>query len=327
MVSEDVFAGDQAYRAKTLRLESRVGVRLLRQTFDWASIERSPHSYDFSAYDDYVAQTAKQRMRVLAILFDPPSFRSSRPERRAARGTYPPRDPRAMGDFAAALVRRYGPHGSLWSERPELPKAPIRAWQVWNEPSLPAYWPAGPDPAQYTRLLRATSRAIKRVDPGAEVVAAGLPESRLGIPFGEYLTGMYRAGASRWFDTLAIHPFARDEKGVIAAVSEGRSIMSAHGDAGKAIWVTEVGWATGGPGSPFTVGETGQAERIARTIALLAERRDALRVRGFVYFDWKDAPPYPGTPDFWGLHTGLLDIDGHPKPGLAAFRRAARALR
>jgi hypothetical protein len=34
---------------------------------------------------------------------------------------------------------------------------------------------------------------------------------------------------------------------------------------------------------------------------------------------------YEGGQDFFGLHTGLLDIDGDPKPALAAYRAAARA--
>jgi hypothetical protein len=29
----------------------------------------------------------------------------------------------------------------------------------------------------------------------------------------------------------------------------------------------------------------------------------------------------------WGLHTGLLDINGTPKPAFSAFKRAVRRLR
>ena len=39
----------------------------------------------------------------------------------------------AVDAIFRALVGRYGPAGSLWAERPELPRIPIRAWQVFNE--------------------------------------------------------------------------------------------------------------------------------------------------------------------------------------------------
>jgi hypothetical protein len=85
-----------------------------------------------------------------------------------------------------------------------------------------------------------------------------------------------------------------------------------------------VGWASGGPASPFTVGEEGQAERVRETLSALDRRRDELGVRGVIYYSWRDAPVYEGGQDFFGLHTGLLDIDGRPKPALEAYEAAAR---
>jgi hypothetical protein len=328
IVSEDSFANNGAYRVATLNHLARLGVGVLRQTFDWATIERVPGRYDFTAYDSFVASLAIRHMTVLPVLLDPPPFRSSAPAQGAKTGTYPPRDYADMGDFAAILVRRYGPRGRFWRFHPELPKVPIRAWQVWNEPSLPAYWPSGPDPAQYTHLLGVVGREIKRFDPGAEIVSAGIPESRLGIPFQDFVEGMYRAGARADFDTLAIHPYARDAAGVVAAVEDARRIMDQHGDSAGRIWVTELGWADAGPRSSFTVGASGQAHRISRVLASLVSLRSRARLRGIVYFGWRDGAPYaPAFKDFWGLHTGLLDLRGRGKPALRAFADAVATLR
>ena len=49
-------------------------------------------------------------------------------------------------------------------------------------------------------------------------------------------------------------------------------------------------------------------------------------MRGVVYFNWRDSPPYPGGQDFFGLHTGLLSRDGQPKPAFGAYRGVARTL-
>ena len=45
-----------------------------------------------------------------------------------------------------------------------------------------------------------------------------------------------------------------------------------------------------------------------------------------MYFAWRDAPPYAGGTDFWGLHTGLLAQDGSGKPALSAYYQAAGVL-
>jgi hypothetical protein len=233
-----------------------------------------------------------------------------------------------MGTFAAVLARRYGPNGSFWRANPELPKVPIRSWQVWNEPSLPAYWPTGPDAAQYTQLLAATAKAVRAVDPNAEIVTAGIPNSRLGIPFDTYVEGMYKAGAKADFDTLAIHPYARDAGGVTGAVEDAHRIMNLNGDGGARIWVTELGWADKGPSSSFTVGPQRQAHLISSVLSQLVSLRYQAHLRGIVYFGWRDGAPYaPTFKDFWGLHTGLLDLNGRPKPALSAFTKSVARLR
>jgi polysaccharide biosynthesis protein PslG len=328
VVSEDAFANPGRYRATTLNRLAQIGVGLVRQTFDWASVERSPRHYDFSAYDGIVGSLAARHMTVLPVLLNPPRFRSSAPPTGAQPGTYPPKSYADMGRFAATLVRRYGPQGHFWHAHPELPKIPIRAWQIWNEPSLPAYWPSGPDPGQYTRLLERVGRSIRHLDPGAEIVTAGIPDSRLGIPFDQFVEGMYRAGARGSFDALAIHPYARDAAGVGAAVNDARRIMDTNADTDSHIWITELGWADSGPSSSFTVGAQGQARRVKAALTTLYNLRSRDRINGVVYFGWRDGAPYaPSFKDFWGLHTGLLRLDGTPKPALRAFAQTVASLR
>ena len=320
IVAEDALAALPRDRRRILRRLRATGVRLIRQTFDWSLVERSPGRYELAALDAYVSAAAAARIEVLPIIFNPPPFRSSAPRRGAGRATYPPERPASLGRFAATLARRYGPQGSLWRARPRVPRVPIRAWQVWNEPNLPIYWGGDPDPPAYARLLAAAGRALKAVDPHAEVVSAGLAESRLGMPFEPFVRELYEAGAADSFDTFALHPYAADTDAAVRAVERTRDEL----DDAAPIWVTELGWASGGPGSPFTVGERGQAARIRSVFSELVDQRRDLGVRGVVYFNWRDAPPYPGGQDFFGLHTGLLRRNGSPKPALHAFRAAVR---
>jgi Beta-galactosidase len=319
IVAEDVLAGDASYRRRTLARMRETGVGLIRQTFHWDRIETAPGQYDFAEYDAYMTDLARAGMQVLPILFTPPEFRAPRGPNR---GTYPPERPADMAAFARRLALRYGPEGEFWRANPELQARPIRAWQVWNEPNLPVYWPAGPDPAAYTELLSVVSEAIHRADPDAAVVSAGLSESTQGIPFREYVEGMFEAGAGEALDVFALHAFARDSAGSVAAAELTAGLLDELGSS-PSIWVTEVGWASGGPRSPFTVGERGQAERVRETLEAFGRRREELGLYGVIYYNWRDAPPYEGGQDFFGLHTGLLDIDGKPKPALDAYRAAA----
>ena len=154
MASEElggVFTSD-SYRAQALAAQRRAGVRLLRQTFEWAYIERPPGGtyplpqFDWSVQDRLVLAAARSGISVLPVLFNPPAFHSSRPSGSTDKSTHPPRDPASMAAFASAAVARYGPGGSLWRENPGVPVRPIRAWQVWNEPTLPASEGRAPAP-------------------------------------------------------------------------------------------------------------------------------------------------------------------------------------
>ena len=94
-----------------------------------------------------MADVARAGIDLLPILFTPPPFRAD--GRREREERIRPTGRRTWAEFASRLVRRYGPDGQFWASNPDLPYHPIRAWQVWNEPNLPVYWPNGPDPAEY----------------------------------------------------------------------------------------------------------------------------------------------------------------------------------
>jgi hypothetical protein len=303
------------------------GVGLVRQPFLWSRIETAPGVLDYSVYDDVVASAAVAGMTVLPVILDAPPWRSAGPAVAPGEDMYPPAQADAFAVLAGLLALRYGPNGKFWAANPDLPYVPIHSWQIWNEPNTLQFWASGPDPAAYTRLLRAAAGAIRAADPAAEIVTGGLPESLGGTPVGRYLDGMYDAGARGTFDTLAIHPYARDAEGALDVLRSARAVLDRHGDAQKPIWATEFGWASGGPPSLVTTTEASQATRVRDTIVLMQRARSALRLRGFVVFRWADKARNAGQQDSWPLHTGLLRADGSAKPALDAFRYAVSVWR
>ena len=87
-----------------------------------------------------------------------PGWAARRPGDLAA----PPARPGAAQAFAAALVARYGPRGTFWAEHPDLPRLPIRAWQVFNEPNHTGFWSEPPYAPTYVAALRAADRHPRR---------------------------------------------------------------------------------------------------------------------------------------------------------------------
>ena len=161
-------------------------------------------------------------------------------------------------------------------------------------------------------------------------MTAGLPDSKLSgaVPLMKFIDQMYRAGAAKYFDSLAINSYAKDEGELGRLLGSVRKRMNANRDRAGQIWITEFGWGDRGPKHRFIVGARGQAKRIAASLALIRQRQRALRLRGFVYFSWRDGAPYaPDFKDLWGLHTGLLDINGQPKPAFHAVRKKLKSFR
>jgi hypothetical protein len=309
--ADDVFFGDASYRRDALAQQRAAGVQLIRQPFGWADFVREP-----GRFDDFVGAAAKAGIRVLPVLVGPDPGTTT-----GDAGMKPPAQPERFAGWAALLVQRYGPAGSFWKDNPNAPKLPITSWQVWNEPNIDAWWAPKPDPAAYASLLRMTAAAIRKVDARAEVVAAGLPTSHLGTAAPEFLAAVYRAGAKGSFEAAAVHPYASTPAAVVGRVKAVERVIKANGDDAK-VWVTEVGWGTGGKPGPLTVTPGRQAEYVAQTMTRLR----AVGVRGVVVFQWRDPKPFPGRRAIWPYYAGLLDDTGKPKPSLGAFSRAARAV-
>jgi hypothetical protein len=291
----------------------------------WSVVEYRRGARNWEPYDSVVGNAAAARMTVLPVFLGSPRFA-------ARQYQYPPRSRRALAWFSTFVqdaVRRYGRLGSFWRMHPELPYRPVRAWQVWNEPNFPAYWYKRPNAKEYVRLLRLTRRTVKRQDKRAKIVLAGIPDTRVKhsvrmIPF---LKRIYRAKGRRTFDVLAVHPYAKKPGDVITAVKQARAVMRRYHDSRKQIWVTELGWATGGKVSrgtrAFKTSKKGQAARLRQAFGALLRARGRYRIGMGVWFAWRDRAQFPRERNWWAINTGLFDRRGKPKPAWRTFAKVA----
>ncbi len=325
MTADDLYGKAGAYRDKALAQQQAAGIQLIRVTFNWAAIEVAPNSFDLSLYDRYILDAADHNITFLPVLVKAPEFYSKKPGTRFA---YQPRDNNDMVRFATLLVDRYGPNGTIWLENPGLTPRPITAWQIWNEPALKQYWYPKPNPAQYLSMLRTVGGAIKSHDPNAEIVTAGLPDSRLSgaMRLQPFLKGLYAGGGTSAFDTVAVNSYAVSPKYLGKLMDTTRKYLNGIGGSSDKLWISEVGWCDKGykPGHRFCVGTKRQTQYTSQALSLIKKKRSAWKLRGFVWFSWRDGKPYVKNQDFWGNHTGLLTIPGKKKPAFNAFVKGVK---
>ena len=293
--------GPQApLQADDLARMHKAGLGTLRIGFLWNTVEgEGPDAApNWQATDGIVIAAAENHMSLLPVLYGTPTWVTSLDgyDCFPTCGAYAPQSDAAVAEweqFVGAVVDRYGPNGSFWTLHPELPRVPIRTWQIWNEQNSGQSFAPRPDVHAYARILEAAARAIRARDAGAEIVLGGM----FGQPGGEfpgitsyaYLHQLYGVGGiKRKFDTVAIHPYSGSMEGMTGQVRRIREQMaSAHDNA--RIWITEIGWASGGVRHPLNKGTRGQATFLKKAYTYFLSHRQAWRIRGVNWFSWRDA--------------------------------------
>jgi hypothetical protein len=311
-----VMAAQDPTAAEIVRMgDGKVGT--LRVNFVWSAVQPSASSrLNWSYYDDIIGEAARQGVQVLPTVYSSPPW--------AAKRTNHPPGPGHLDEFRTfvrSAAERYGAGGTFWATHPSIPPVPVVWWQLWNEPNFPSFWYRKPNPKQYVRLLRVFHGAVKEGDPAAKVVLAGLfptpgEQVKRGIDLDPYLTAIYRHGGKPLFDAAAIHPYAGRPAMSLAYIRDARRIMARFRDKSSPIWVTEIGWATGGLRTPLTVGSRRQASYVRKTFGLLAKNRRRLGIAGVIWYSWRDLPG-----GIWFNHTGLFTQGNAPKPAWKAFVR------
>ncbi|HEY63577.1 MAG TPA: hypothetical protein G4O02_03300 [Caldilineae bacterium] len=291
-----------------LREAQEIGFQAIVQVFPWQEIEPLPGDW-YWEYPDFLVQAADYYGLDLIVRLDHP------PTWAREDGDFP-FNVEAYLKFVGTVARRY--------------QGRIRAYIIWNEPNLASEWGAPPDPSAYTRLLQLAYQAIKREDPLALVVSAGLAptneQSDQAMDDRVFLEGMYQAGARPFFDALGAHPYGfayppDDSHGAheglnMSRILDLRAVMAAHGDGAKPIWATEIGWTTHGVGEHawLTVTLEEQADYLARAWWKAYHEWPWLRV----FTVWNLSRGAPEEDEKFGY--SLLFRDGRPKPVCQALR-------
>jgi hypothetical protein len=303
------------------------GVETVRTVFNWADAQPGGRGteFNFEDTDDIVRRAALRNQDVLPIVFYAPPW--ARAYRR--RFTSPPKNRSDYVTYLAALVERYGPEGTFWTDHPELPKRPLRQWQIWNEPHLPAYWDAPENgPYGYLRnyplLLRSSYNIVKSLDPGAKIVLAGITQRAW-----EEIELLYQHAIKPYFDVAALQIFPQTVKRAVKATRFFRDAMKRRGDGRKPIYLTEITWpASKGKtqGIKYQRQETprGMATKLTQMYRAMVLRRRALGVGKVFWYTWSS--PYGRGGSIFNYAGLQRYAEGRftAQPALGAYQRSAR---
>ena len=335
-----IFGGDienagQGDKNRTWDLLAAGGAESMRVVFNWEQAQpQRGGPISWAKNDDYVASAARRGMSLLPTVMYAPNWAKQYEH-------VTPSPPKGTADYAAYLteaVRRYGPNGTFWTARPDVPKRPVRYWQIWNEPDLSDHWHRTgkwlPNEAKrYGALLRASYRAIRKVDPGAKIVLAGLSN----FAWETAAALLKHAGVRGYFHIAAVHMFPGKWRNVSVIVKRFRRALDRGGARGKPVWATEMTWpaAKGQAQVPpwadtpyyrnFVTTEKGSADRLAGAYRLLSDRRFRRANRVERVFWFSAATVYQGN-SIWD-YTGLLQLRPEgitTKPAYETFRTEAR---
>ena len=305
---------------------STTGAKWLREEFVWSAIEPHPGVFDFSYYDHFMLEAAQSGERILALLYDTPSW---------AGATYNtiPANPTAFAGYVAALIGRYGPHGSFWRQHPQLAGSALRTFEIWNEPYFDSGDNGDYNPGRYARLVKAAAIAGHRVDPQAKfLMGAEMQSARDARGNWQWWVGaLYQAvpDLNRYFDGVAMHDYGSDvttlnpmiagrpynNYGHILRIENLHQQFIAHGAADKPFWITEAGWSTCSDGNTECVTDDQQAADLQ---TLFNDMRGPWRnwVQAAFIYRFGDGADPSSVQDAYGL----TNLDGSAKPALSVFR-------
>jgi polysaccharide biosynthesis protein PslG len=295
-------ASQQAVSLANMR---SIGLGWVRVDANWSIVQPTgPSSFDWSGLDQEVSSMRAAGMNIDLIIDDTPAWARDP----SASGNWgQPASASAFVTFAGQVAARYGPRG-------------VRTYEIWNEPNIQPFWNPAPNPGLYTTMLRGSYATIKAVQSNATVLSGGLAPSAsdgTNITPVTFLEDMYADGAKGSFDALGYHAYSFPALPDTFASWSGwsqmnqtnpslRSVMTANGDAGKQIWITEIGAPSSGPNG---VGTTAQAEEVTQAVQG-AQRNPWIGAEFF--YTYQDAT---SNPDYYGL----LNADGSPKPAWTAL--------
>lgn len=361
---------DPAVVTRTLLAAQALGARTVRLQLPWDDVEihgkgdfvdrrHAPARDAWEKYDFIIAEARRLGLEPQVRIDRAPDWArpNDRREPRFVAGlaenpdsTGPPERYADYADFVGAVAARY--------------RGQVRFIQLWNEPNLAYEWSWRiPEPERFAELLRLAAAAARAANPQVVILFPSLSptdgkEPRLA-PMSEleYLDRVYRAGAADDFDIMSAQayglgqppdenryvrlrwhpsrPFTDLERPIDSRIDVSRvvllrELMERHGDAAKAVWVSEFGYNSAPARVPEPARSTwgppvDEQRKAAWLVAQLERARREWPWMGVMHvwmLRWGGEPPDPANPT---PYFAVLQQDFTPLPAYGALAAYAAA--
>lgn len=295
---------------KDMELLKRSGINLLRISFGWDGIETQKDNYTWGFWDDYVRIAVDEYgITLIPYICYTPAWNSTGDTTNFWNHT--PKDYEEFGEFVFDLVTRF--------------KDRIKSWELWNEADIKAYWSG--DAEDYARLTKIGSQAVRRADPNAIVVLAGLAGHT------EFIRTLFRDfDLSPYVDVVNLHSYCEtwEEKpleSLVGYVNTVADIIKTYGN-NQSIWMAEVGYSTYRKPDGYVSDQywcTYEYEHtlnyqpvvLIRTLTLALSTN---KLAAITWYEIKDLPPEEIViGDVNNRHLGVAFVNHAPKPAEKAL--------
>src|SRR4051812_32428924 len=314
-VADDYFDGTSSRQRvrRHMQVAQATGAKYLRCAFTWNAIEPQRGKYKWAFWDMLVAEAARANIQLIPYVAYTPEWAAGNPDQFWKR---PPTDPKFYADFMFKIASRYRGH--------------IHSWEIWNEPDITEYWMG--DAHQFAELVKLAAAAIRRADPEATLVLAGM--SKGPSPFFQQLVEKHHI--ERIVDVVAMHGYPESwleeraetvDQNWIAEMNR----LLAHDGARREFWLNEIGYADYrysrteankyGVSAVFPHEHTAQYAAAslfkAQTMALASAK---VSLTAWYRIDDFDPKTTTFSDDHVNFHLGLLDKNQQPKPTYFALK-------
>jgi hypothetical protein len=290
-----VHAGETGSQEESAYL-GYLGTSWVLHTFYWDQIEPEQGEWHFSEYDTMVNNNKAARVKVLGVLAYDNRWIHEEPNK----GRYVP--PHRVADYCE-YVRKTVEHF----------KGRVDAWCIWNEPNF-HFW-TGTD-EEFIELSRQATAAVSEVDSEVILLGGAFNRGVFGLPK-KFIRKLFESGAMENVDAVAFHPYELNFARSLLIYNKFKKIVDDYGFGNK-IWVTEVGYPTGG-WYPTKVSESKFPEYVIKTTVLLAAT-GSKRMFWYQMFDPVNRSRN-NSEDFFGLVRSRQD---YTSKGAEAFRLCAK---
>lgn len=314
-VADDYFDGASSRERvrRHMQVAHEVGATYLRCAFTWNAIEPEQGRYNWAFWDMLVEEAERSGIQLIPYVAYTPEWAAGTPDQFWKR---PPSDPKFYADFMYTIASRY--------------RGRIHSWEIWNEPDIAEYWMGDPD--QFAALVKLASAAIRRADPDATLVLAGM--SKGPSPFFRQLVQKHHL--ERYVDVVAMHGYPeswleeRSETVNQTWIAEMNRLLSRDG-ARRDFWLNEIGYAdyrySPTEANKYGVSAIFPHEHTSEFAAaslfkaqVMAAASGNVSLTAWYRIDDFDPRTTTFSDDHVNFHLGLLDKNQQPKPTFFALR-------